>query len=268
VSGAKALGADVDPAPRAGGSGAAPTPGRRLRLGSLIWIAAALALAVLLVIALRSLDPPPPSVEHAGHGETVGERGGSDVYLVFAETLYAYPDTATLHACTHRTPAIREVGRLPPWPRRRLPSVRENPWMGGAVPVVSDHPLDKTAFVAVGCVLAGVPSRETLDSIFGARALERMLEVPQATVEAMPRAFIARGHPLRPAGTLIRSPDGLLRWITYHGGALAVADSALLATHCRTPGDAVDVSKAEFRYYRPFARLHPAAGECRRDDEN
>lgn len=267
-SGAKALGADVDAAFRAGGRGAAPAPRSRLRPGSLAWIAAALALAVLLVVALRSLDPPPSPAEHVGHGENVRERGGSDVYLAFAETLYAYPDTATLHACTHRTPSIREVGRMPAWPRRRLPSVRENPWMGGAVPVVSDHPVDKTAFVAVGCVLAGVPSPETLDSIFGAGALGRMLEVPQAAVEAMPRAFIARGHPLRPAGTLIRSPDGLLRWTTYHGGALAVADSTVLATHCRTPGEAVDVSEAEFRHYRPFARLHPAAGECRRDDDN
>lgn len=241
-----------------------------MRPGGLAWIAAALALAALLAVALRFTDSPPqlptPAAEQVGHGENVRERGGSELYLAFAETLYAYPDTATLHACTHRTPAIREVGAMPAWPRRRLPSVRDNPWMAAVVPVVSDHPLDKTAFVAVGCVLAGIPSRETLDSIFGAGALERMVEVPQATVEAMPRAFIARGHPLRAAGTLIRSPDGALRWITYHGGSLEVADSALLATHCRTPGEAVDVSQAEFRYYRPFASLHPGTPRCRRSE--
>jgi DNA-binding SARP family transcriptional activator len=265
-SGANVLHADAHPPPRVGGSDAAPGPRRRLRPGGVAWIAVALVLAALLAVALRSLDRAHPSAEHVDHGEHVRERGGREVYLVFAETLYAYPDTATLHACTQSGPAIREVRRMPAWPRRSLPSVHDNPWMGGTVPVVSDHPLDKTAFVAVGCVLVGVPSRGTLDSIFGAGALGRMIEVPQAVVEAMPRAFVARGHPLRPAGTLIRSPDGLLRWITYHGGALAVADSALLATHCRTPGEAVDVSGAEFRYYRPFASLHPAAEDCRRDN--
>jgi DNA-binding SARP family transcriptional activator len=268
-SGANVLDADVVPPLRPRGSDAAPAPRRWPRPGGLAWIAAALVLAVaLLAVALWSLDPPPPPppAEQVGHGENVWERGGGELYLAFAETLYAYPDTGTLHACTHRTPAIREVRGMPAWPRRRLPSVRENAWMDGAVPVVSDHPLDKTVFVAMGCVLAGIPSRETLDSIFGAGALERMVEVPQAVIEAMPRAFIARGHPLRPAGTLIRSPDGLLRWITYHGGALAVPDSAVLATHCRTPGEAVDVSEAEFRYYHPFARLHPATGDCSRAD--
>lgn len=42
-----------------------------------------------------------------------------------------------------------------------------------------------------------------------------------------------------------------------YGGALSVADSAVLATHCRSPREAVDVSEAEFRYYHPFAHLHP-----------
>lgn len=250
----------------AGVPASAPAPRRRQRPGGVAWMAAALALAALLAVALRSLDPQPAD-EPVGHGESVRERGRTQVYLAFAETLYAYPDTATLHACTRRrAPPVREVGRLPPWPRRRLPSARVHWWMGGAVPVVSDHPLDKTAFVAVGCVLAGVPSRETLDSIFGAGAAARMTEVPQAALEAMPRAFVARGHPLRPAGTLIRSPDGWLRWITYHGGALAVADPALLVTHCRAPADAVDVGEREFRYYHPFATLRRGNAHCRRSN--
>ncbi|HEX5872728.1 MAG TPA: hypothetical protein VFY65_19995, partial [Longimicrobium sp.] len=89
-----------------------------------------------------------------------------------------------------------------------------------------------------------------------------MTEAPQAAVDAMPRAFIARGYPVRRAGTLIRAPDGRLGWITYHGGTLAVADSALLATWCRTPAEAVAVSAREFRYYRSYARLHPARTDC------
>jgi hypothetical protein len=189
------------------------------------------------------------------------------VYLAFAETLYAYPDTATVRACTGvRTPAIRQVRALPAWPRARLPSVREHPWIGDTLPVVSDHPGVKPAYVPIGCILAGVPDPATLDSIFGRGALARMTEVPYSVIQAMPRAFVARGHPVRPAGTLIRSPGGALRWITYHGGALAVADSAVLATWCRAPGEAVDVTDAEFRYYRPFGRLHPGSAACRRED--
>lgn len=232
-----------------------------------VWmgIGAVLLAVVALALGLRAWPPPARAQERVGHGESVRKRGGSQVYLAFAETLYAYPDTATLHACTGvRTPAIREVGRLPPWPHRRLPSVRAHPWMGDTVPVIANDPDDETAYVAVGCILAGIPDPPTLDSIFGPAALKRLVVVPRAVVPAMPRDVIAYGHPVRPAGTLIQSPRGLIRWITYHGGALAVADSAVLATHCRTPGEAVAVSEAEFRYYHPFAHLHPAATRCRR----
>jgi hypothetical protein len=230
-----------------------------------VWIALAglVAAAAMLALGMR-IRPPATDTEPVGHGESLRERGGSQAYLVFAETLYAYPDTATLRACTGvRTPAVREMRTLPAWPRVGLPSVRHHPWMGDTVPVVTDNPHVKPAYVAIGCVLAGVPDPPTLDSIFGAGALARLLEVPHSVLEAMPKAFVARGHRVRPAGTLIRSPDGMMRWITYHGGALSVADSAVLATWCRSPHEAVDVSAAEFRYYRPFGRLHRGKADCR-----
>lgn len=239
-------------------TGPVPPRARRARVavGTVL-----LLLGTAIALGVRGWRRPPP--DPVGHGETLRERGSAQTYLAFAETLYAYPDRATLRACTGlRAPAVREVRTLPPWPRRQLPSAREHRWMGGSRPVVSDHPVDKTAYVAAGCILAGVPDTLTLDSIFGPGSVRGMTEAPQAAVDAMPRAFIARGHPVRRAGTLIRSPDGRLGWITYHGGALAVADSALLATWCRTPGEAVDVGAREFRYYRPYARLHPARTDC------
>ncbi|HEX2211813.1 MAG TPA: bacterial transcriptional activator domain-containing protein [Longimicrobium sp.] len=230
------------------------------RLGALV-----LALAILLTVVIWMMLRPPPPIDPIGHGETVRKRGDPRLYLAFAETLYAYPDMATLYACTGlRTPAVREVRRLPAWPRARLPSVRAHSWMGDTLPVVTDHPKVRPAYATVGCILAPAPDPPTLDSIFGPGSLGRLIEVPHSVLDGMPEAFAARGHPVRRAGTLIRAPDGSLRWITYHGGALAVVDSALLATWCRAPGDAVDVSAREFRYYRPFARLYPAPHDCRR----
>lgn len=241
-----------------------PAPRKRRRAGRVTWIAGALVLAGVLAMALRALDRPPPPAQQVGNGENLRERGRGQVYLAFAETLYAYPDAETLHACTRRrTPPVREVSRLPPWPRRPLPSARVHPWIGDTVPIIADGSRDETVYVGVGCILAGIPDPPTLDSIFGPGALKRMVAVPGAVIPAMPRDVIAYGQPVRPAGTLIRSPGGLIRWITYHGGALVVADSALLATHCRAPREAVAVSDAEFRYYHPFAMLHPGEAECR-----
>lgn len=230
----------------------------------MVWMmAAAVAVALLLGITLWRSDPL--AAERVSHGETLRERGGERVYLAFGETLYLYPDVATLHACTGtRTPPIRQVRALPAWPRRRLPSVRTYPWLGDTLPLIGDDPLDETAFVGIGCILAGIANPPTLDSIFGPAALKRLVMVPRSVVLDLPRDVIAYGHPARRAGTLIRSPTGRLRWITYHGGALAVADSAVLATHCRSPAEAVDVSDAEFHYYHPFAWLHPAPEECGR----
>ena len=242
-------------------SPAPPAQTRRRGVPGAVWLAAALLLAVLLGAGVRGCAGG--GAEVPGHGEHLRLRRTGAAYLAFADTLYAYPDGATLDACAgRRPPAARPVRRLPELPRAWLPSVHRHPWMDGRLPVVSDHPVDKTAYVVAGCVLAGVPDPPTLDSIFGAGSLGRMREVEDSVLRRMPRAFIARGHPVRPAGTLIRAPDGRPRWITWHGGALAVPDSAVLATHCRTPREAVPVRDAEFLYYRPFATLQPGSGRC------
>lgn len=244
-------------------------PAGRMRDRVTLWVAVILAgvvLALAMAIARerrgREASPaePPPT-----HGENVLVRGERQVYLVFGDTLYAYPDWSTVAVCTgwHKG-VVREVRALPPWPRRALPSVLRHGWMGGHLPVVSDDPQRKTVYVPVGCILPGVPNPETLDSIFGSDALGRMLEVPDSVLRRLPRAFVARGHPLRPAGTLLRGPDGRIRWITYHGGALAVPDPSILATYCRSADEAISVGAAEFAYYRTWTWLRPSRRACPR----
>lgn len=240
-----------------------PHEGRRVSPWLWIALAGALAGAVLAGAWDRRTETIAAAERPPAHGESVRVRGSGSVFLAFGDTLYQYPDAPTLAACTGWHPdVVREVRRLPRWPRRRLPSVLNHTWMGGALPVVSDHPQDKTAYVPVGCILPGVPNLATLDSIFGSEALGRMLEVPDSVLQRLPRAFIARGHPLRPAGTLIHAPDGRIRWITYHGGALEVPDPALLATHCRSRDDAVAVTAREFRYYKGWGQLAPGPEQC------
>jgi hypothetical protein len=135
--------------------------------------------------------------------------------------------------------------------------------MGGSLPVVSDQPVNGAAYVPVGCILSVVPTRETLDSIFPGGPGTRV-EVPGSVLARLPLSFYARGHPLRPAGTLIRGPDNRVRWVTYHGGALEVTDPSLLATRCRSPSEAVPVDEREFRYYHPWGTLGRGAGHCPR----
>lgn len=232
-----------------------------------LWLAVILASVVLgMGIALqveRRAAVPPATEAPPAHGEHVRLRGGHSVYLVFGERLYEYPDSSTLSVCTGWHPdVVREVRALPAWPSRRLPSVLRHAWVGGHLPIVSDHPQDRTAFVPVGCVIPGVPTPGTLDSIFGTGSVDRLLEVPDSVIRQLPRAFVARGHPLRPAGTLIRSPDGRVRWITYHGGSLDVPDPATLADYCRAADEAVPVSTREFAYYKPWSWLRPRERAC------
>lgn len=275
---ARAADGDGDP-PVVVAAGPAPAPAEDVRAGdadapmppaidrTAVWLAVILA-GVVLALAVtiaedRRANPPVRPVTPPAHGENVRLRGDRSVYLVFGETLYEYPDSSTLSVCTGWHPdVVREVPALPPWPSRRLPSVLRHGWMGGHLPVVSDHPQDRTAYVPVGCILPGVPTPATLDSIFGSGAVGRMLEVPDSIIKRLPRASVARGHPLRPAGTLIRSPDGRIRWITYHGGALEVPHPTVLESYCRSPDEAISVSAAEFAYYRAWSWLRPRARAC------
>ncbi len=229
---------------------------------SLVILSALLALTITIAQERASSEP----AEHPpAHGESVRLRGTHRIFLAFGETLYEVPDSATLCACTGWYPdMVRQIRALPPWPQRMLPSVMDYTWIGGASPLVSDNAKDTTVFVAAGCIRPSVPNRETLDSIFGSGAAARTLMVPDSILSQLPRGFIAKGHPLRSAGTLIRGPQNRVRWITYHGGALEVTDPSLLATHCRSADEAVTVDEREFDYYRPWGTLGRGAGGCPR----
>ncbi|HYW12852.1 MAG TPA: hypothetical protein VE871_12920, partial [Longimicrobium sp.] len=223
------------------------------------------ALLALIITVAQERAHSEPAEHPPAHGESVRLRGTHRIFLAFGETLYEVPDSATLCACTGWYPdMVRQIRALPPWPQRMLPSVMDHTWIGGASPLVSDNTEDTTVFVAAGCIRPSIPNRETLDSIFGSGASARTLTVPDSILSRLPRGFIARGHPLRTAGTLIRGPQNRVRWITYHGGALEVTDPSLLATHCRSADEAITVGDREFEYYRPWGTLGRGAGGCPR----
>jgi DNA-binding SARP family transcriptional activator len=241
--------------------------GRRAVVESL-FVGGWLCAGVLTVVLLRGLvsalfGPLEEQTILPGHGESIRLVQGGPVYLAYAETLWRYPDAATLDRCLGGwRQRIRRVEALPEWPRRVLPSVAAHPWQGGMVPVVTDHPQLPTQHVAVGCVLAPVPDPPTFQAIFGNRDWNRSYGEADSVLRATPRTKEAAPYPVRAAGTLIRDPGGGLKWIVYHGGALT-ATARLLGTYCRSPKEAVLVSAAEYAYYRAAAALPPADPPCR-----
>lgn len=230
-----------------------PTTGWGM-LRAVILLAAATWAAVEAVS--RVAEPPP------GHGESIQQESGGAVYLAYAETLWRYPDEATLDRCLAGWRSrVRRVRRLPAWPRRTLASVTTRPWMGGTWPVHTDHPRTPTQYVAVGCVLAPIPNPPTFKAIFGHTDWSRSQEAPDALIRGSPGTSEAGAFPVRRAGTLIRGARGGVKWIVFHGGALSVAPR-VLASYCRTIGEAVRVPDAEFRYYHAYAPLPPANPSC------
>jgi DNA-binding SARP family transcriptional activator len=230
------------------------------------WLLAGMV-AVLILAALAWLfGPPRHRALLPGHGESIRARKGGPVYLAYAETLWVYPDTATLDRCLGGwRQRVRRVRALPGWPRRTLPSVARHPWQGGTDPVLTDHPQTPTQYVAVGCVLAPIPDTLTFREIFGHTEWSRSLEEADSVLRAGPRTSQAQPYPLRPAGTLIRAAGDSVKWIVYHGGALT-ATPAALATYCRSPAEAVAVTDAEYVYYRAYAALPRADPPCERSN--
>jgi hypothetical protein len=188
--------------------------------------------------------------------------GHHAAYLVFGDTLYAFPDSATLDRCLGGYPRVRQVPALPPWPRRRLPSVRTHRWLGGPRAVKAGDPGAMEQNVSVGCVLAPVPDPATFHTIFGHTGWDSSAVAPNPLLQRMPRTEQAGPFRLRPAGTLIQGPGDSIRWVAYHGGALMVPDVGVLATYCRTVWEAERVSDDEFHYYQSSSLLPPASAPC------
>lgn len=228
------------------------SPRRKLPL-----VAAAALIAVLASIAAYLAIPPVPKLHS---GESITHRGTS--YLVYQQRLYAYPDFSTLSACTGAQPALaRKVARLPAWERTTLPSVRSHSWMGARSPVQAG-----AAYYTVnGCVRVRIPRASMLDSIFIHTGLRTPVAVDDSVLARLPEAAAAQAYPLRPAGTLVRTPAGMLRWIVHHGGALSVDHTAALRTYCRSVEDALDLTAAEVRSYvilGPLPAASPPVKDC------
>jgi len=251
--------------------GAHDAPGSRERRAGgnvprRLFTAAAVLLVVLAALWLARLRSASARGAHAAvaRGEVIRARGGRTAYLVFGDTLYAFPDAATLERCLGGYPRVRTVRALPPRPRRMLPSVRAHPWLGGQGAVTADDPGPITQYVAVGCVLSPIPDALTFREIFGHTDWPSSARDADTLLQHMPRIHQADPFPLRPAGTLIQGAGDSIRWVAYHGGALSVHGDAVLATYCRTRREVQRVPDAEFRYYQSRAELPPAAVPCRR----
>ncbi len=239
---------------------AATTPRRRWALAALMMVLAALGAGVW---AAWTGHAAAHGAEVAvGRGEVIRARGDATAYLVFGDTLYAFPDPATLSRCLGGWPRVRLVRALPARPRRTLPSVREHPWLGGQGAVVADDPAPVTQYVAVGCVLSPISDTLTFRAIFGHTDWSRSAREADSLLRHMPRIHQADPYPVLPAGTLIQGAGDSIRWVAYHGGALSVRGGAVLATYCRTLGEVKRVPDGVFRYYQSRAELPRASAPC------
>ncbi|HET7464619.1 MAG TPA: BTAD domain-containing putative transcriptional regulator [Longimicrobium sp.] len=222
------------------------------------------AVAAVVALAMLAAGPRTGSLHPAvGNGEVVQAPGEALAYLVFGDTLWGFPDAATQERCLGVWPRVRRVRALPPWPRRTLPSVRTHPWLGGNVPVESGDPARGTRYVSLGCVLAPVPDSLTHAVIFGTGA--RIARAPRALLQQLPHTAQADAFPSRAPGTLIQGAGDSIRWVAFHGGALALRHPAVLGSYCRAGEKVVRVPENEFRYYAPHADLPQAAGPCAAD---
>ncbi|HYH82780.1 MAG TPA: bacterial transcriptional activator domain-containing protein, partial [Longimicrobium sp.] len=249
--------------PPAAPAGIAPGPGGRRRGVRTAVVAPLLVAAIGAAVWLAGSRSAGEVDTHAsfGRGEVIRAEGDATAYLSFGDTLYGFPDEATLKRCLGGWPRVRLVRALPPHPRRTLPSVRTQPWLGGEAAVRSEVP-PATQYVVVGCVLSPIPDPPTFREIFGHGDWNRSRSPGDRLLRRLPSIELAYAFPLRPAGALIQGPGDSIRWVTYHGGALAVRDTTVLATYCRTRDEVVRVPDPEFRYYQGHADLPPASAPC------
>ncbi|HEU4559111.1 MAG TPA: bacterial transcriptional activator domain-containing protein, partial [Longimicrobium sp.] len=260
------------PAPAEASPPPEPAPARAAALeqadagAGVALVVGVVAVLVVLTVGLWALGARPwdrrdPDLV-VERGEVIQAKGDPTAYMVFGHALYGFPDHATLNRCLGSFPRIRQVRLLPPGPKRMLPSVRKNRWLGETDAVIANDPTLLVQYVSVGCVLAPVPDPATFTSIFGHTNWAASARASDPLLQRLPRVAEAGPFPVRPAATLIQGPGGTIRWITYHGGALTVPSMHVLATYCRTRGDAVRVSPEEFRYYQSYADLPPSSIPC------
>jgi hypothetical protein len=224
--------------------------------------------AFALGCADRILAPDSASEAAASMNVTVADgelfRVGTSpvVYLSYGGARYAVPDVATLYACTGSFPGIvRTVTTMPALVEGpALPQVTTNEWMSGAVPVKADE--SAAVYVVVGCVKSAINDLATLVALFG--EAPPVASVPQQVLNHVPTGPAAR-TPLRRSGTLIQGPGTAeVRWVTFMGGALAVASGEALDSYCRFGADRIpeSVDAAEWAAYPSRGILDVSAANC------
>jgi surface antigen len=205
------------------------------------------------------------------NGEFIRQSGQSTVWMVFDRTLWGVPDQQTLRACTGgRQQVVRSVSSLPAWTQRTLPSAGNpqtrphgNAWMFGDRPVQSNA--GGAVYLVVGCVRAGFATQAAYQGTFGDTDWSRVVTVADATLKSLPEGPLAQGTPLRRAGTLIESA-GVIRWVTYHRGALGVPDPATMDAYCRPWSDMVDEA-TDYSSYTENWTIQATTSACLRGND-
>jgi surface antigen len=239
---------------------------------------AAVYLAVLSLAACADQNPSGIKAGDAGvarytaptvpaDGELV--RLSGTVYLTYGQKLYGIPDMQTFRACAGgRDKAVRDVASLPAWPRYTLPSAGDparrphgRAWMFGDRPLRASN---GTVYLLVGCVKSGIPNPETYTAIFNGD-WNRILDVSDTDLNALPTGPVATAVPLRRAGSLVES-GGTVRWTRYHGGGFGIESASIMASYCRGWDEMVS-NATEYNAYPERGLLNPNTGACQRGDE-
>lgn len=199
------------------------------------------------------------------NGEFIRQNGSLTVYLAFNHTLYGIPDPQTLRACTGgRENVVRNVQTLPSagwsWgpviPSAGDPTTtnRARDWLFGDNPVKNSA---GTVYLVVGCVKSGVPNPDVYNAIFN-NDWSRIRDVPDADLNSLPTGPAAQPYPLRRAGTLLES-GGTVRWVTYHGGSLGLAEATTMGSYCRAWSE-MSSNTADYGTYAINGILQPGPG--------
>ena len=202
-------------------------------------------------------------------GELIRKTGTATVYLSYGHTLWGIPNPQTLRACAgNRESVVREVSYLPAWQTRTLPAAGDptrrphgRAWLYGTRPVKNTA---GTVYLVVGCVKSGIPDQATYNAIFNGD-WSRIVDVPDADLNALPTGPTAQPVPLRRAGNLVES-GGTIRWITFHGGSLGIPDPQTMDSYCRPWSDMVSNS-TEYNAYQQKGLLQPGPASCLRGND-
>ncbi len=232
----------------------------------------AAALLCILAVAACADNPTQPAAPKQQAStmmppivaESQSFRFAGTTYLSYGGKRYAYPDEATLFACTGSFPGVvQDVTEMPALTDGGvLPSVLTHEWMSSAFPVKGSD--GASVYVVVGCVKNPLPDLETLRAIFGASGAGDILTVAQSVVDQVPSGAVARA-PLYAPGTLIKtSASAEVRWVSHMGGSLAIPSGEVLDSYCRFGVSRVPetLSTELMAYYQSKGSVEASSSNC------